>query len=69
MRIGDLTRLSWDQVRRRKVVTSLCAIGISIGCAAIIVAMSMGESAQSYIEEEMNTFLRWMKLRSVQMKG
>nr|WP_232243212.1 ABC transporter permease [Paenibacillus sp. GSMTC-2017] len=50
--------MSWDQVRRRKVVTSLCAIGISIGCAAIIVAMSVGESAQKYIEAEMNTFFK-----------
>lgn len=58
MRIRDLARLSWDQVRRRKVVTGLCAAGISIGCAAIIVALSMGESAQNYIEEEMNAYFK-----------
>nr|WP_221401512.1 ABC transporter permease [Paenibacillus phyllosphaerae] len=52
----DLSRLSWDQVRRRKVVTGLCAAGLSIGCAAIILAMSIGESAQTYIETEMNSF-------------
>lgn len=57
MRISDITRLSWDQVRRRKVVTALCAAGISIGCAAIIVAMSIGESAQLYIEKQMNSYL------------
>lgn len=58
MRISDITRLSWDQVKRRKVVTALCAAGISIGCAAIIVAMSIGESAQVYIEQEMNSYLK-----------
>ncbi|MGO4544823.1 ABC transporter permease [Paenibacillus sp. 2TAB23] len=57
MRISDVTRLSWDQVKRRRVVTALCAAGISIGCAAIIVAMSIGESAQLYIEKQMNSYL------------
>jgi ABC-type lipoprotein release transport system permease subunit len=28
--------------------------GISIGCAAIIVALSIGDSAQSYTEQEIN---------------
>lgn len=58
MRIRDITRLSWDQVKRRKVVTGLCAAGISIGCAAIIVAMSLGQSAQTYIEDQMNSFFK-----------
>lgn len=58
MRISDLTRLSWDQVRRRKVVTMLCAAGLSIGCAAIILAMSIGESTQQIVESELNSFLK-----------
>lgn len=58
MRISDLTRLSWDQVRRRKVVTMLCAAGLSIGCAAIILAMSIGESTQKIVESELNSFLK-----------
>lgn len=58
MRIRDYMSLAFDQLRRRKVVTALCAAGISIGCAAIIVAMSLGDSAQSYAEKEMNSFLR-----------
>ncbi len=58
MRISDLTRLSWDQVRRRKVVTMLCAAGLSIGCAAIILAMSIGESTQKIVESELNEFLK-----------
>lgn len=58
MRISDISKLSWDQVKRRKVVTALCAAGISIGCAAIIVAMSIGESAQLYIEQQMNSYLK-----------
>ncbi|WP_438350804.1 ABC transporter permease [Paenibacillus sp. FA6] len=58
MRISDISRLAWDQVRRRKVVTGLCMAGISIGCAAIIVALSLGESAQSYSEKTMNQYLK-----------
>ncbi|OAB38257.1 ABC transporter permease [Paenibacillus macquariensis subsp. defensor] len=54
MRISDLSRLAWDQVKRRKVVTGLCMAGISIGCAAIIVALSIGESAKSYSEKQLN---------------
>ncbi len=58
MRIADLTRLSWDQVRRRKVVTMLCAAGLSIGCAAIILAMSIGESTQEIVSSQLNSFLK-----------
>lgn len=58
MRISDISRLAWDQVRRRKVVTGLCMAGISIGCAAIIVALSLGESAQSYSEKMLNDYLK-----------
>jgi len=54
LRISDISRLAWDQVKRRKVVTGLCMAGISIGCAAIIVALSIGESAKSYSEKELN---------------
>ncbi|OAB44823.1 ABC transporter permease [Paenibacillus glacialis] len=54
MRISDISRLAWDQVKRRKVVTGLCMAGISIGCAAIIVALSIGESAKSYSEKQLN---------------
>lgn len=54
MRISDISRLAWEQVKRRKVVTGLCMAGISIGCAAIIVALSLGESAQNYAEQQIN---------------
>ncbi len=54
MRISDISRMAWDQVKRRKVVTALCMAGISIGCAAIIVALSLGDSAQSYVTKEVN---------------
>lgn len=45
-------RLAWGQIKRRKVVTALCMTGISIGCAAIIVAISIGNAAQSYLDKE-----------------
>lgn len=34
------------------MVTALCMTGISIGCAAIIVAISIGNGAQNYLETE-----------------
>ncbi|NUU62270.1 ABC transporter permease [Paenibacillus agri] len=55
MRVRDISRLAWDQIKRRKVVTGLCMAGISIGCAAIIVALSLGDSAQAYTEKEINS--------------
>ncbi|MRN53725.1 ABC transporter permease [Paenibacillus monticola] len=58
MRISDISKLAWGQIKRRKVVTGLCMVGISIGCAAIIVALSIGDSAQSYSEREMNSRLK-----------
>ncbi|WP_211296450.1 ABC transporter permease [Paenibacillus donghaensis] len=54
MRITDITRMAWSQIKRRKVVTALCMTGLSIGCAAIIVAISIGDSAQGYLERELN---------------
>ncbi|MHA7963492.1 ABC transporter permease [Paenibacillus sp. CAU 1782] len=69
MRISDLSRLSWDQVRRRKVVTMLCAAGLSIGCAAIILAMSIGESTQKIVESELNTFLKMDEITVMPSNG
>lgn len=54
MKIRDISRMAWEQVKRRKVVTGLCMTGISIGCAAIIVALSIGQSAQIYVTNEVN---------------
>ncbi|GAC43930.1 ABC transporter permease [Paenibacillus popilliae] len=69
MRISDYIRLSWDQLKRRKVVTALCAIGISIGCASIVVAMSVGESAQVYVENQLNSFLKMDEISVSPDKG
>ena len=69
MRIRDYINLSWDQLKRRKVVTALCAAGISIGCAAIVVAMSVGESAQVYAESQLNTFLKMDEITVSPNKG
>ncbi|ANY69327.1 hypothetical protein BBD42_24710 [Paenibacillus sp. BIHB 4019] len=54
MNLSDLVRMSWGQIVRRKVVTLLCMIGLSVGCAAIIMAISIGQSTQAYSEAEMN---------------
>lgn len=58
MKLKDYMVLGWDQLRRRKVVTALCALGIAIGSASIIVALSFGESITHYAEEQLNSFLK-----------
>ncbi|MBN2983383.1 ABC transporter permease [Cohnella algarum] len=58
MKIRDYVVLGWDQLRRRMVVTALCAMGIAIGSAAIIVALAFGESITHYAREQMNSFLK-----------
>ncbi len=62
MRIKDYIRLGWDQLRRRKVVTALCALGIAIGCTSIIVALSLGESIGHYSQQSMN---QWFKMDEI----
>ncbi|WDQ34610.1 FtsX-like permease family protein [Paenibacillus marchantiae] len=54
MRVLDVLRMSWGQIVRRKVVTLLCMIGLSIGCAAMIIALSVGQSVQVYGEKTLN---------------
>ncbi|OPA79971.1 ABC transporter permease [Paenibacillus selenitireducens] len=58
MRLRDYISIGWDQLKRRKVVTAMCTIGIAIGSAAIIVALSLGESAQQYAQDQVNAFLK-----------
>ncbi len=55
MRIMDLLRMSWGQIVRRKMVTLLCMIGLSVGCAAIIMAISIAASAQKYNQAQLNS--------------
>ncbi len=54
MRIMDLLKMSWGQIIRRKIVTLLCMIGLSVGCAAIIMAISISTSAQNYSQQQLN---------------
>lgn len=58
MRARDYFILGWDQLRRRKVVTALCAAGIAIGSASIIVALAFGESVTHYSQERMSHYLK-----------
>jgi ABC-type antimicrobial peptide transport system permease subunit len=62
MRLKDYIRLGWDQLRRRKVVTALCALGIAIGCSSIIVALSFGESISHYSQQSMS---QWFKMDEI----
>lgn len=46
--------MAWGQIIRRKMVTLLCMIGLSIGSAAMIIALSVGQSVQTYSENTLN---------------
>ncbi|MDM5279608.1 ABC transporter permease [Paenibacillus silvae] len=54
MKIRDVVRMAWGQIIRRKMVTLLCMIGLSIGSAAMIIALSVGQSVQTYSENTLN---------------
>ncbi|WP_159881349.1 ABC transporter permease [Paenibacillus puerhi] len=58
MKLRDYIRLGWDQLKRRIVVTALCAMGIAIGSASIIVALSFGESINQFSKQRMYNFLK-----------
>jgi len=58
MKLKDYFRLGWDQLQRRKVVTALCAVGIAIGSASIMVALGFGESIQHYSQKQMSFYLK-----------
>ncbi|KQY91170.1 hypothetical protein ASD24_23945 [Paenibacillus sp. Root52] len=54
MRLLDVLRMAWGQIIRRKMVTLLCMIGLSIGSAAMIIALSVGQSVQTFSEQTLN---------------
>ncbi|MDF2715972.1 MAG: hypothetical protein K0R28_2897, partial [Paenibacillus sp.] len=58
MRFRDYIALGWDQLRRRKVVTLLCVMGIAIGSASIVVALAFGESISHYSTKQMSYYLK-----------
>lgn len=58
MRLRDYIALGWDQLRRRKVVTLLCVMGIAIGSASIVVALAFGESISHYSMKQMSYYLK-----------
>lgn len=58
MKLRDYMGHAWDQLRRRKVVTAMCALGIAIGSSSIIVALSFGESISYYTEKQMGTYMK-----------
>ncbi|TNJ65703.1 ABC transporter permease [Paenibacillus hemerocallicola] len=58
MRLRDYIALGWDQLRRRKVVTLLCVMGIAIGSASIVVALAFGESISHYSTKQMSYYLK-----------
>lgn len=58
MKFLDYLRLAWDQLRRRKVVTLLCMMGIGIGSSSIIVALSFSESVTQFSEQRLGFYLK-----------
>lgn len=65
MKLADYWRMGWDQLKRRKVVTAMCAMGIAIGSASIIVALSFGESVTHYTQQQMSHYLKADEIRVV----
>lgn len=58
MKLLDYFKLGWDQLKRRVVVTLLCTMGIAIGSASIVVALSFGESINQYSRKQMSVYLK-----------
>jgi ABC-type antimicrobial peptide transport system permease subunit len=66
VKLQDYMVLGWDQLKRRMVVTALCALGIAIGSSSIIVALAFGESITHYAEQQLNSFL---KMDEISVRG
>src|SRR4030042_4865544 len=56
MKIPDAIKTSLRDIRQRKVRAALTMLGIIIGIASVIVIMSLGASAQSYIVGQVQSF-------------
>ncbi|MBE9918317.1 FtsX-like permease family protein [Paenibacillus donghaensis] len=56
MKIQDSLKLGWDQLMRRKVVTALCVLGISIGSASVMISLSVGQSALQIVQEQVGKY-------------
>ncbi|UJF31618.1 ABC transporter permease [Paenibacillus hexagrammi] len=69
MKMKDYIRLGWDQLQRRKVVTMLCAVGIAIGSASIMVALAFGESIQHYSQQQMSYYLKTDEITIMDSSG
>lgn len=69
MRIRDYLSLGWDQLRRRKVVTLLCVMGIAIGSASIVVALAFGESISHYSTQQMSRYLKTDEITVINTSG
>ncbi|MBU1349220.1 ABC transporter permease [Patescibacteria group bacterium] len=56
MHLPDLARSSWQSLVRTRNRSILTILGIVIGISAVILALSLGESAQAYILSQMSAF-------------
>ena len=56
MKFRDAIKTSLRDLRQRKVRGALTMLGIVIGIASVIVIMSLGASAQSYILDQVESF-------------
>jgi putative ABC transport system permease protein len=56
MRPNDLARSSWQSLLRTRNRSILTMLGIVIGISAVILALSLGEAAQTYILSQMSGF-------------
>ena len=56
MRLPDLARSSWQSLVRTRSRSVLTMLGIVIGITAVILSLSIGESAQTYILSQFSAF-------------
>ncbi len=56
MRYHELIKSSWQSLLRTRNRSILTMLGIVIGISAVILALSLGESAQAYILSQMSAF-------------
>lgn len=52
MTTRDLFEFAWTALRRHRVRTALCVLGVSVGVAAVIALTALGEGARRYVIQQ-----------------
>lgn len=52
MTTTDLFEFAWTALRRHRVRTALCVLGVAVGVAAVVALTALGEGARRYVIQE-----------------